>query len=88
MPAEPFTHDVFISYSSADGDWAQRIDTMLRSSVNAYTTFFDQNSLRAGDDWETSIQTALEASQHLVVLWSDNAKQSDWVQGRCEQRWS
>jgi hypothetical protein len=79
VPAEPFTHDVFISYSSGDVDWARRVDTVLRSSANAYQTFFDQASLRAGDDWETSIQTALEASQHLVVLWSDNAKQSDWV---------
>jgi hypothetical protein len=76
---DSFTHDVFISYSSADVDWAQQIDAALRKSARNYLTFFDRKALRAGDDWDATIQASLEASRHLVVLWSDNAKQSDWV---------
>lgn len=75
----PFTHEVFISYSSADVEWAQRINAAIRRSAGNYRTFFDKNALRGGDDWDAKIHTSLEASQHLIVLWSDNAKQSDWV---------
>lgn len=74
-----FAYDVFISYSSADVEWALRIDGLLRRFAGPVRTFFDKSALRGGDDWDTKIQGALEASQHLVVLWSDNAKQSDWV---------
>jgi hypothetical protein len=75
----PFTHDVFVSYSRVDVDWARRINAALKSSAAGYNTFFDEKSLRAGDDWETTIEAALEGSQHLVVLWSDHAKESEWV---------
>jgi hypothetical protein len=75
----PFTHNVFISYSHVDAEWAQHVDAALKRSAAAYKTFFDEQSLRAGDDWDATIQAALEGSQHLVVLWSEQAKQSDWV---------
>lgn len=75
----PFQYDVFLSYSSSDREWAQRLNDSLKKLDPPQTTFFDQQSLRAGDDWEAKVQTALENSRHLVILWSDNARQSDWV---------
>jgi hypothetical protein len=72
-------YDVFNSYSSADRDWAAAVNRVLSGPGTNYRTFFDINSLRVGDDWESSIQGALERSRHLVLLWSDEAKQSDWV---------
>jgi hypothetical protein len=74
-----FKHDVFISYGRADVAWAREVDRAIRRAPAKHRMFFDVNSLRAGDDWEGEIQDALESSRHLVVLWSDQAKQSDWV---------
>src|SRR5262249_45006273 len=56
-----------------------RLNESLKQLAPAYALFFDSASLRAGDDWEDRIQRALECSRHLVVLWSDHAKNSDWV---------
>jgi len=74
-----FKYDVFISYGSKDRPYAMRLNESLKLLSRAYAPFFDAASLRAGDDWEHQIQQALEASRHLVVLWSDHAKSSDWV---------
>jgi TIR domain len=72
-----FQFDAFISYSSADRDWADQVYSALRSS--GQSVFFDYQSLRAGDDWEARIQSSLENCRSLVLLWSDHAKGSDWV---------
>lgn len=72
--------DVFISYSSNDREWARRTDQALRRRMPGATTFLDYDALRAGDDWETRIDSAIQASRHLVVLWSDFAKERQWVQ--------
>ena len=75
-----FQYDVFISYAHEDLDWATKVNDLLgKASASQYKTFFDKASLRTGDNWETNIQRALENAQHLVVLWSDHAKGSDWV---------
>lgn len=49
-------------------------------AAGSQRTFFDRQSLRAGDDWEGRIQDGLRRSKHFVVLWSPHAKDSDWVQ--------
>ncbi len=74
-----FQYDVFLSYSRADRDWARRLHGSLSHAAVPYKTFFDYESLRAGDDWEAAIQSALESSRHFLVLWSEQARQSDWV---------
>jgi hypothetical protein len=74
-----FEHDVFISYGSEDRQFAKRLSESLKLLAPAYKSFFDADSLRAGDDWENRLQRAVESSRNLVVLWSDHAKQSDWV---------
>jgi hypothetical protein len=76
-----FDHDVFISYNRADLAWAQRLNDALVQAAPAggEVPFFAPGSLRAGDNWEAEVQKALLASRHLIVLWSDQAKASDWV---------
>ncbi len=74
-----FAYDVFISYGSEDRAYAERLSESIEELSPKHSCFFDAASLRAGDDWETKIQSALETSRHLIVLWSDHAKQSDWV---------
>jgi hypothetical protein len=68
---------VFISYSHEDKPWADMVNKKLVELK--YSCFFAPESLRAGDDWEDKIQEHLDSSQHIVVLWSRHAKESDWV---------
>lgn len=75
-----FDFDIFISYSSHDRAWASRLNDLLTQNAPPLRSFFDRDSLRAGDDWEAKIQSALEQSEHLIALWSPHAKDSDWVQ--------
>jgi hypothetical protein len=71
--------DLFISYSRSDLDWAARVDQLLHQRLPTLSTFFDQNSLRAGDDWEAKIEAGLRSAKHFLVLWSEYARLSDWV---------
>lgn len=74
-PNDDFKYDVFISYSSADREWAKNVEELLGNR----RVFFDQSSLRAGDDWAEKIRNALQRSRNLILLWSDTAKASNWV---------
>lgn len=74
-----FQYDVFLSYSSSDREWARKVNDSLHQQHPAYNTFFDFQSLRAGDDWEARIGTAVETAQHLILLWSEQAQLSSWV---------
>ncbi len=70
-------YDVFISYSSSDHLWAQKLYESLRD--RGVKPFWDKESLRTGEQWDLQLEDALNASQHLVVLWSANASNSNWV---------
>ena len=74
-----FQFDVFISYAHDDSEWAKRVYDSLLATIPPNRIFFDSQSLRAGDDWDERIQKSLENSRSLIVLWSDSAKASDWV---------
>ncbi|MET0648419.1 MAG: toll/interleukin-1 receptor domain-containing protein [Pyrinomonadaceae bacterium] len=76
MPNEN-QYDLFISYSSADRPWAQKLFDDLRArGVNPY---FDRERLDVGRPWETQLAQAVRGSKSLVVLWSGNAEKSSWV---------
>jgi hypothetical protein len=70
-------YDIFISYSSPDRAWAKKLEADLRErDVNC---FFDQTRLKKGAKWEPQLVTGLQDSRHFVVLWSENARNSTWV---------
>src|SRR6476659_4239635 len=71
-------YDVFVSYTAADRAWAEKVEGDL--AAGGLRVFRDQNRLDAGRKWETQLQTALDGSQHLVVVWSNRANSSSWVQ--------
>jgi cellulose biosynthesis protein BcsQ len=66
---------VFISYNSADRSIAAEIEDILRN--RGLDTFFDQRSIRAGDQFETVITEALEQANALIVI-ASNA----WVRSK------
>src|SRR5262245_26845055 len=71
-------YDVFISYSRKDVDWASRLERDLKK--RGISVFRDEERLRAGEKWDQQLQDAIADSMHLVVLWSPNARESDWVE--------
>lgn len=77
QPGKKYKFHTFISYSSADRPWAERLaDALEQAGVES---FIDKPWLQAGASWRQQLQEALRVSRHLVVLWSDNARESDWV---------
>jgi hypothetical protein len=74
-----YANDVFVSYSREDEHWAAQLETDLKAKNPALTIFRDTERLKAGDIWDEKLSTNLINSQHLVVVWSDNAKMSGWV---------
>lgn len=68
--------DVFLSYSSADRDVAERLEELLEEA--GFSVWWDRE-LPIGTTYEDRILPALAASHTVVVLWSKTAAESDWV---------
>jgi hypothetical protein len=76
-PVAPFKYDVFISYSSDDRPWAKQLaDDLEKRNLSV---FFDRTGLEVGKPWEGQLDTSIDLAQHLIVLWSKKAEQSDYV---------
>ncbi|MEM7406278.1 MAG: toll/interleukin-1 receptor domain-containing protein [Pseudomonadota bacterium] len=73
-----FSYDVFISYSTTDRAWADRLKTDLESAN--LRVFLDHTRIEAGTRWRTELSTAVRESRCLVALWSSHAHGSTWVQ--------
>jgi TIR domain len=76
-----FENEVFISYSSRDREWAERLYLSLvkEERIDAQKVFYDTERIKPGAKWEDSLNDAIKGSRYMVVLWSQNAKDSDWV---------
>lgn len=72
-----YEYDLFISYSSADRPWAQKLFDDLQAKQ--IKVFFDRNRLDVGVPWEPQLAKAAQSSKHMVVIWTDNADESPWV---------
>lgn len=74
-----YRYQAFISYAHSDREWAERLWRGLRhGGVDA---FLDDETQRAGPPWEGQLMDGLvHQSRHLVVIWSEAARNSDWVQ--------
>jgi len=80
--SQPYKHpmskyNVFISYSSQDLHWADRLHSSLEG--RGLEVYFDRHSLRDGEGWETQLEQGLKQADHLVCLWSQKAYDSPWV---------
>ena len=73
-----FKYDAFISYSRLDVGWAERLSAGL--AERGIQVFRDEERLTAGEEWLTQLQESLTASRHLLVLWSEAAQRSNWVE--------
>lgn len=68
--------DIFISYSSADRDRARVLAAAL--TERGWTVWWDR-TIPPGKEFDEVIEEALDASQCVVVLWSNTSVASTWV---------
>lgn len=77
-PKSAKPYQVFLSYSSADKEAAQRIMAALRQ--RGVSVWADAYELQYGDSIADAIGETISASDYLVVLLSPNSVNSKWVQ--------
>jgi hypothetical protein len=73
--------DVFISHRRADRVWAERISQALRDV--GISSWWD-NSPGAGEQFNPAIDGELKACRCVVVIWSQTACDSPWVQAEAQ----
>lgn len=84
-PSEPSTAKgatLFLSYSHADEAKAQRLAAALEQA--GHTVWWDR-LIEGGTAYAKSIGSALEAADAVIVLWSANSVDSDWVRDEAAQ---
>lgn len=69
--------NVFLSYRSINRPWVLCLYDILNEL--GYKTFLDQYVLKPGDVLVTKLEDALQTSQAGVLIWSNAAKDSEWV---------
>jgi tetratricopeptide (TPR) repeat protein len=74
--------DVFLSYARASANSAQRIAAGLRDC--GFSVWFDEN-LPAHRAYSDVIEEQLEAASAVLVLWSREATQSQWVRSEANR---
>ena len=74
--------DVFISYKRADRAWAERISEALR---DAGVSCWWDTSLVAGEHFNQAIDRELRGCRCVLVIWSEAAHDSRWVQAEALQ---
>jgi hypothetical protein len=73
---------IFVSYSAADKPVAARVARRLRQSGAG--VFIDDDKIEAGQLLLESIEPEIRRSTHIVVVWTDKARASAWVQREIE----
>ncbi len=73
--------DIFISYSSEDREFADKIAQDLKK--NGYNTFYDKEIL-PGEEWENRLNHELQKAKNLIVILSPNYTRSQWTQQELE----
>jgi sulfatase modifying factor 1 len=76
---------VFISHSSKDTDFIER-NIIPALKANGIDVWYSRESIKTADQWERSINSALESSDWFVVAISPNSVKSKWV--RRETGWA
>lgn len=77
MSEATYRYHVFLSHNGADKGWTRRLAQDLRD--NGLSVFFDEDSIRLGEDLLSAIERGLRASRHVVLVLSPEALASRWV---------
>ena len=72
-----FIYHVFLSHNSAQKDWTRQLVKHLREA--GLSVFFDEDSIRLGEDILTALENGLTKSRHVLLVLSPQALKSRWV---------
>jgi WD40 repeat protein len=70
--------EVFLSYSRKDSDFARHLNTQLQEAGK--TTFFDQESISTGVDFEKEIFKGIDGADNFVFVVSPDAVESEYCE--------
>ncbi len=70
--------EVFISYSRKDSDFARQLNLALQAAGK--TTWFDQESISSGVDFEREIFKGIEGADNFVLIISPDAVESPYCE--------
>ena len=79
-PAESL--DVFVSYSRADSDFARKLNDTLQ--IQGKTTWFDQESIASGSDFQQEIYRGIKACDNFVFILSPRSVNSPYCNDEVE----
>jgi hypothetical protein len=74
--------DVFISYSREDRECAELLARAL--SERGWKVWWDRQ-INVGRSFSETIERELDRARCVVVLWSRNSVQSEWVQNEAAE---
>ena len=75
-------YSCFISYSSKNRDFAERLHADLQA--NGVRTWFDQKHLKIGEKIRPAINEAIRVHDKLMLVLTEHSIASDWVEGEVE----
>ena len=70
----------FVSYASQDRRDVATIIQGMKKARPDMNVFFDVESLRSGEDWESALRREIERRDILYLCWSHHARASKWVE--------
>lgn len=73
--------NIFISHSTRDNEKTNQITEILQKAE--FDVWVDFHSIRDGARWVKEIETGIDGCDAVVVVWSESAKQSEWVEKEC-----
>lgn len=68
--------DVFIAYSTVDAEFVRKLNDGLQ--IQNKTTWFDQESIASGEDFEREIYKGIESSNNFLFIISPNSLESPY----------
>lgn len=69
---------IFISYSSENVEFANHLRSLLHE--NGFNVWMDESGLSVGQQWWLAIEEHIQGCSALLVIMSDEAKVSHWVE--------
>ena len=75
---QKISHDVFVSHSSRDGEFALRLSVDLAAA--GLSVWIDTLGIKPGDSFQEAISRALQQSRFVLAIMSPDYFQSRWTQ--------
>lgn len=77
--SEEYKYHAFISYSRRDFDEVNAILQKIKTEVPEFNYWLDLESIESGDEFEEKIISAIDNSERILFMLSDNSYQSKWT---------